>query len=57
MTPLFGVDDFEMHLDAERQKLFRNALNDLGQVFITTPQTECDWQESKRLAVHKGTIA
>ncbi len=56
MTPFFGVDDFEMHLDADRQKLFKNALDDLGQVFITTPQTDCEWQGAHRLAITQGTI-
>ncbi len=56
MTPLFGVDDFEMHLDADRQKLFKQALDDLGQVFITTPQTACEWPGAKRLAIQSGAV-
>lgn len=56
LLPFFGVDDFEMHLDSERQKLFKNALSELGQVFVTTPQTEGDWPGVSRLAIHRGTV-
>lgn len=56
LSPLFGIDDFEMHLDQRRQKLFREALNDLGQVFITTPQTECEWEGARKVGVQSGTI-
>jgi len=55
LLPLFGVDDFEMHLDSGRQKLFRDALYGLGQVFITTPQTD-PWLEAKRLVMKKGEV-
>lgn len=34
---LIGFDDLGQHLDDTRQKLLRNSLNELGQVFITTP--------------------
>lgn len=55
LNPLFGIDDFEMHLDGRRQKLFRDALNDLGQVFITTPQM--DWEEGHRIGVLEGSVS
>lgn len=55
--PLFGVDDFEMHLDAERQKLFQTALGRLGQVFVTSPHLECAWDQTKRLTVEGGVIS
>jgi DNA replication and repair protein RecF len=34
---LMGFDDLGQHLDDTRQKLLRASLNELGQVFITTP--------------------
>lgn len=35
--PLMGIDDLGLHLDESRQKLLRDSLDLLGQVFITTP--------------------
>lgn len=55
LPPLFGIDDFEMHLDSRRQKLFRDALHDLGQVFITTPQME--WEGVQKACVQGGVIS
>lgn len=57
LTPLFGIDDFEMHLDIDRQGLFKKALDNLGQVFITTPQTSCPWEKTMHFSVHAGTVA
>lgn len=37
VKPLFSVDDFAVHLDAERQSAFENRLLELGQVFLTSP--------------------
>lgn len=34
---LMGLDDLGQHLDDTRQKLLRTSLDELGQVFITTP--------------------
>lgn len=38
-TPLMGIDDFGMHLDETRQARLKGKLNELGQVFLTTPFT------------------
>lgn len=37
ITPLFGVDDFGVHLDARRSFLLNELLQDMGQVFLTAP--------------------
>ncbi len=34
---LLGIDDLGLHLDETRQKLLQSSLDQLGQVFITTP--------------------
>lgn len=39
-SPVFCIDDIEVHLDTDRKNLFQETLSDLGQVFITTPKTE-----------------
>lgn len=36
-TPLFCVDDFGVHLDAERQARLYKEIQELGQVFLTAP--------------------
>lgn len=35
--PLLGIDDFGVHLDARRYELIQREIQDLGQVFLTTP--------------------
>ena len=35
--PLFGIDDFAIHLDETRSFLLQNLLRSMGQVFITAP--------------------
>lgn len=35
--PLFGIDDFGVHLDDKRTHLLRNSLHHLGQTFLTAP--------------------
>ncbi len=37
ITPLFGIDDFGVHLDAKRTFLLDELLQDMGQVFLTAP--------------------
>lgn len=54
-SPLFGIDDLELHLDQERQNLFRQSVQKLGQVFITTPQQSPSWPDAKLLRVSAGT--
>ncbi len=57
LPPLFGIDDFEMHLDQRRQGLFQDALNELGQVFITTPQTLPVWKNVQKVAIQGGAVS
>lgn len=52
--PLFAIDDFELHLDRERKTLFCQALEELGQVFITTPDTHPNWPQATLLKIHAG---
>jgi len=35
--PLFGIDDFGVHLDQERSSILLNLLQNMGQVFLTAP--------------------
>jgi DNA replication and repair protein RecF len=53
--PLFGIDDLELHLDQERQQLFRQSVQKLGQVFITTPQSAPSWPEATLHRISAGT--
>lgn len=36
--PLFGVDDFSAHLDAQRSESLFQILQNMGQIFLTAPQ-------------------
>jgi len=38
--PLFSIDDFGAHLDPSRQGQFREELESLGQIFITSPNVD-----------------
>jgi DNA replication and repair protein RecF len=53
--PLFGIDDLEIHLDPDRQQLFRQSVQKLGQVFITIPQINPSWPEASLQRVSAGT--
>ena len=55
--PLFGVDDLDLHLDQERQNLFKNALQELGQVFVTTPNLNPIWPAARRFRIVSGQAA
>ncbi len=46
---VMGIDDFGLHLDHSRQELLSVALENLGQVFITTPHLPSTWK-----ALEKG---
>lgn len=37
VTPLFGIDDFGVHLDEKRSYLLDQLLQNMGQVFLTAP--------------------
>ncbi len=54
--PLFAIDDLELHLDRERQVLFQKAVEGLGQVFITSPQSP-PLREGVRFFVSAGEIS
>ena len=54
--PLFGVDDLELHLDPERQNRFRNALEQLGQVFVTTPTPDPSWPSACRFRISSKVL-
>lgn len=52
--PLFAIDDFGLPLDNMRQKLFRNCLKELGQVFITTPSLQSEWKGHHCIHIENG---
>jgi len=51
---LMGFDDLGQHLDDTRQKLLRNSLSELGQVFITTPHIPKN--EGHLIHIQSGSI-
>ena len=51
---LMGFDDLGQHLDDTRQKLLKSSLDELGQVFITTPHAPKD--EGHLIHIDNGTI-
>jgi DNA replication and repair protein RecF len=57
LFPFFVIDDFEMHLDPERQEMMRKTLPSLGQVFITTPQANDVWTTSHMLHIAAGHLS
>lgn len=56
-TPLFGIDDFELHLDRERQDLFQNTAQALGQIFVTSPEEPTRWKDARCFLVESGKIS
>ncbi|MES2272569.1 MAG: DNA replication/repair protein RecF [Chlamydiota bacterium] len=57
--PLMGIDDLGLHLDEIRQKLLREALEQLGQVFVTTPCLPSTWKEleqGRHIQVESGSV-
>lgn len=53
---LFGIDDLELYLDPERQQRLKEALHQLGQVFLTTPQIDPQFSDARRFQIHAGTV-
>ncbi len=51
---LLGIDDIGLHLDEARYKLLKETLNQLGQVFVTTPHP---FQGGHPLQIQGGEIA
>lgn len=51
---LMGIDDLGLHLDETRQKLLRSALDNLGQVFITTPNLHLE--QGHHIRIENGQI-
>ncbi|MBS0626431.1 MAG: DNA replication/repair protein RecF [Verrucomicrobia bacterium] len=61
-TALMGIDDFGLHLDAPRQQLLCSSLDQLGQVFVTTPDhfSRNGWkllEAAHRIKIESGSIA
>ncbi|MDN3506393.1 MAG: DNA replication/repair protein RecF [Simkaniaceae bacterium] len=55
--PLFSIDDFGAHLDPSRQKQFREELESLGQIFITSPNADPEiFPEKKIHAIASGNV-
>ncbi len=54
-SPLFGIDDFGVHLDAKRSAKLLQAVSVSGQVFLTSPQSPSP--EGRVVAVRSGEIA
>ncbi len=54
-SPLMSIDDFGIHLDENRQSLLQQQMQDLGQVFLSSP---CLLKETKSHAfmIEKGSI-
>ena len=54
-SPLMSIDDFGIHLDENRQSLLQRQMQDLGQVFLSSP---CLLKETKSHAfmIEKGNI-
>lgn len=55
IPPLFGIDDFGVHLDEERSSLLKNCLKEMGQVFLTAPSFIND-TPSNMLLAENGSI-
>ena len=53
--PLFGIDDFGVHLDHKRTFLLNQILKKLGQVFLTAPSFSLQ-ENSHILQISKGFI-
>jgi DNA replication and repair protein RecF len=57
---LMGIDDFGLHLDHPRQQLLCNSLEQLGQVFLTTPHLPNNWkplEAAHQIRIEAGSIA
>lgn len=53
---LMAIDDLALHLDEARQKLLRSRLEQLGQVFITTPFVPATCQSDHLICIANGSI-
>lgn len=51
---LMSIDDLGLHLDETRQKLLQNSLDELGQVFITTPRAPV--HEGHHIQISAGSV-
>lgn len=54
-TPLFCIDDFNIHLDAKRQALLSSKIGELQQAFLTSPHSLLAGS-SKVIAVAEGRL-
>lgn len=56
-VPLFGIDDFGAHLDPSRQKNFEQKLQNLGQIFLTSPTSNKEIFSQKQIVeIDSGKI-
>jgi DNA replication and repair protein RecF len=58
-TALMGIDDFGLHLDHSRQQLLCDNLENLGQVFLTTPHLPSSWKNlsaAHQIRIEAGAI-
>ena len=56
MRPLFGMDDFEDTLDPQRQNHLAKLLQNLGQVFVTTPSQKDLFPKAHFLEISEGEL-
>jgi DNA replication and repair protein RecF len=52
INPIFGVDDFGVHLDKTRSSLLWDLLQDMGQVFLTAPSFEQATHKARAGAIY-----
>ena len=55
-APLLIIDDFNIHLDAERTKRLGGKLQTFGQVFLTSPSSMFLQEEQNLLYVKEGNV-
>ncbi len=56
-SPLLGIDDFGIHLDAARYALIQQRMQGLGQVFLTTPNLpDPSFCSDSTILIDKGLV-
>jgi len=57
---IMNIDDFGVHLDESRKGLCKNALQNLLQVFITTPTPLLEWENNpytRLFVIEEGSVS
>ncbi len=54
--PLMSIDDFGVHLDGKRQNLFQDEIQELGQVFITSPFALPNFKDHLAIHIEAGAM-